>query len=88
MIEKIELSGFRLKRFSRSAMKELIEGLALLPCIRTLILRDNGITDECEREILEIFNINKIKCIDLSKNNMNKLGAMIGKKLKDDCTHI
>lgn len=69
-------------------MKELIEGLQLLPCIRTLCLRDNGITDECDREILEIFNIPKIRCIDLSKNNMVKLGGMIGKKLRDEVTHI
>lgn len=88
MIEKIDLSGFRYKRFSRSAMKELLEGLALLPCIRTLCLRDNGINDDCDREILEIFNITKIKCIDLSNNNMQKLGGMIGKKLRDECTHI
>jgi len=51
-------------------------------------LRDNGITDECDREILEIFNIPKIKCIDLSKNNMVKLGGLIGKKLRDEVTHI
>lgn len=88
MLEKIDLSGFRYKRFSRSAMKELLEGLALLPCIRTVCLRDNGITDECDREILELFSITKIKCIDLSKNNMVKLGGMIGKKLKDEVTHI
>ncbi|CDW87985.1 UNKNOWN [Stylonychia lemnae] len=88
MLEKIDLSGFRHKRFSRSGMKELIEGLQLLPCIRTLCLRNNGITDECDREILEIFSIVKIRCIDLSKNNMVKLGGMIGKKLKDEVTHI
>ena len=88
MLEKIDLSGFRYNRVSRSAFKELLEGLALLPCIRAVSLRDNGITDDYEREILELFSINKIKCIDLSKNNMQKLGGMIGKKLKDECTHI
>lgn len=88
MLEKIDLSGFKDRKFSRSGMKELIEGLALLPCIRSLSLRKNGITDDYEREILEIFNIPKLKCVDLSFNNMNKLGAMIGKKLKDNCTHI
>jgi len=51
-------------------------------------LRDNGITDDYDREILEIFSIPKIRCIDLSKNKMNKLGGMIGKKLKEECTHI
>ena len=47
-LEKIDISGFRAKRFSRSGLKELIEGISLLPCIRTVILRDNGIGDECE----------------------------------------
>ncbi len=88
MLEKIDISGFRSKRFSRAGLKELIEGLSLLPCIRSVCLRDNGIDDESEREILEIFNIPKIKCIDLSKNNMQKLGLQIGKKLKDEVNHI
>lgn len=88
MIEKIDLSGFKDRRFSRAAMKELLEGLQLLPCIRTLCLRDNGINDEYDREILEILSIPKIRCLDLSKNKMNKLGGMIGKKLKEECTHI
>ena len=66
MLEKIDLSGFRHRRFSRAGMKELIEGLALLPCIRSLVLKDNGIDDECEREVLELFNIPKLRCIDLS----------------------
>jgi hypothetical protein len=86
MLEKIDLSGFRYKKFSRAGFKELLEGLAILPCIRTVCLRNNGITDEYDREVLELFSIVKIKCIDLSKNNMSKLGGMIGKKLKDECT--
>jgi hypothetical protein len=86
MLEKIDLSGFRYKKFSRAGFKELLEGLAILPCIRTVCLRNNGITDEYDREVLELFSIVKIKCIDLSKNNMQKLGGMIGKKLKDECT--
>lgn len=88
MLEKIDISGYRFKRFSRAGMKELLEGLALLPCIRTVVLRDNGINDDCEREVLELFNIPKIKCIDLSKNNMQKLGSLIGKKLRDEVSHI
>ena len=88
MISRIDLSGFRRRRFSRSGMKELIEGLQILPCIRSLRLADNGINDEFEREILEIFQISKIKCLDLSNNNMEKLGGSIGKALKDGCNHI
>lgn len=88
MLEKIDLSGFRHKRFSRAAFKELLEGLNILPCIRTVCLKDNGITDEYDREVLELLGVVKVKCIDLSKNNMQKLGGMIGKKIKEECTHI
>lgn len=88
MIEKLDLSGFKDRKFSRAVMKELLDGLSLLPCIRTISLKNNGITDEYEQEILELFNIQKIKCIDLSNNKINKLGGLIGKKLRDECTHI
>lgn len=88
MIERLDLSGFRLRRFSRAGMKELIEGLILLPCIRSVSLRNNGITDEFDREISEILTLPKIKCIDLSGNNMVKLGSIIGRKLKDEVSHI
>jgi hypothetical protein len=57
MLERVDLSGFRYKRFSRAGLKELVEGLALLPCIRSLSLKDNGINDDCEREIMDLFNI-------------------------------
>jgi hypothetical protein len=83
------LSGFRTKRFSRSGLKELIDGISLLPCIRTIILRDNGIGDDCETEILEMIMNPNIKCIDLSKNNIGpRLANAIGRKLKDEVTHI
>lgn len=51
MIEKIDLSGFKYKRFSRAGMKELIEGIQALPCIRSLKLCGNGITDNYSDEI-------------------------------------
>jgi len=54
-MEKIDISGYRYKRFTRSALRELVEGISLLPAVRTVVLRDNGITDDCEAEILELF---------------------------------
>ena len=87
-LERIDLSGFKNLRFSRSGLRELIEGINILPCIRSLSLRGNGITDEYDREILELLSIQKIKCIDLSHNQIHKLGGMIGKKIRDECTHI
>lgn len=84
-LERIDLSGFKDRRFSRSGLRELLEGIQSLPCIRTLVLRENGINEDCEAEILEIFTITNIKCIDLSKNAIGpRLAAQIGKKLKDE----
>mmetsp|Transcript_37861 Transcript_37861/g.27871 ORF Transcript_37861/g.27871 Transcript_37861/m.27871 type:complete len:102 (+) Transcript_37861:288-593(+) len=88
-LEKIDLSGFKYKRFSRSALKELIEGMQLLPCVRSLSLRGNGIGEECERELLEVLGITKVKCLDLSDNLIaGKTAVAIGKKLKDEVTHL
>ena len=63
---KIDLSGFRHTGVSRSALKELIDGIEVLPAIRSVNLRNNAITDDCEREILALFDFNKVRCIDLS----------------------
>jgi hypothetical protein len=88
-LERIDLSGFKNKRFSRSGLRELLDGLQNLPCIRTVVLRENGINEDCEAEILELFTITNVKCIDLSKNAIGpRLAGMIGKKLKDEVTHI
>ena len=35
-----------------------------------------------------MFDIQKIRAINLSKNNLNKLGLQIGRKLKADVSHI
>lgn len=81
----MDLSGFKTKRFSRSGFKELNEGLKCLPCIRTVILKENGINEDFENEVLDLFTITNIKCIDLSKNEIGpKLASAIGKKMKDD----
>lgn len=56
LIMKIDLSGFRETGVSRSALKELIDGLEGLPCIRSVNLRNNGLTDDYEREILALFD--------------------------------
>ena len=53
------------------------------------MLRDNGIGDDCEAEVLELFSMSNVKCIDLSKNLIGpKLGALIGKKMKDEVQHV
>ncbi len=83
------MSGFKTKRFSRSGLRELVDGISLLPCIRTVVLKDNGISDECETEILDLLSNNMVKCIDLSKNNIGpRLANAIGRKLRDEVFHI
>ena len=86
MITKIDLSGFA--EVSRSGIKELLESIEQLPCLKSLSLRNNRINDEYSNEILSIFDNKSITTIDLSQNFMKKLGMDIGKKLKDECSHV
>jgi len=51
-------------------------------------LSRNGITDEFDREILELFDKTTVKNIDLSKNCMKRLGSQIGKKLREGPSHL
>jgi len=51
-------------------------------------LKNNGIGDEHDREILAMMSITKIKSLDLSCNKMERLGAQIGKKLRDEVSHF
>lgn len=69
-------------------MRELLDGIELLPCIRSLNLSNNAITDEFDKEVLALFDLSKIKAIDLSFNNMKALGMQIAKKLRDEVVHI
>ena len=86
MIQRIDLSGF--KQVSRSSIKELMESVALLPCVKAINLANNNITDDYSAEILSIFDNKAITHVDLSQNLMKKLGMEIGKKLKDECQHV
>ena len=66
----------------------MVMGIDRLPCIRSVSLKNNGICDDHDREVLALMSINKVKSLDLSCNNMNRLGALIGKKLRDEVTHF
>jgi Ran GTPase-activating protein (RanGAP) involved in mRNA processing and transport len=60
-----------------------------MPCLKSINLSHNGITDEFDREILELFDNSQITNLDLSNNKMKRLGHSIGKKLKEgNCVHI
>jgi len=77
-IERVELSGFNGRGVTWSAMKELIEGISLLPNIKKLTLKNNGINDDFIEEIVQIFELEKLISIDLSSNNIQKVGDVIG----------
>ncbi len=51
MSEKIELSGFRGKNFTRAGFREFLEGIEDMRCLSTLILKNNGIDDEYIEEL-------------------------------------
>jgi len=87
-LTKIDLSGFRVTGVSRSALKELLDAVEVLPAIRSINLSNNGLTDDCEREILALFDFPKVKSIDLSQNSLKKVPVAIGKKLRDEIIHI
>ena len=72
MLTKIDMSNF--KEISRSGIKELLESIELMPCMRALSLRNNNITDDHDKEILSIFDNKTLTKVDLSQNSMRKLG--------------
>ena len=88
MIQKIDLSGYKNLRFSRAGLQELIIGIEKLPVIRSVSLKSNGINDEHEKEILTLMMINKVTQLDLSNNEMSKLGMKIGKLLFNSVSHF
>ena len=51
-------------------------------------MKNNGITDDFEKEILTLLSISQLKSVDLSCNKMEKLGSAIGKKLRDEVTNF
>lgn len=50
-IEIVEISGFVGRHVTRAALWELIEGINLLPNVKFLKLKNNGLTDEFVEEI-------------------------------------
>lgn len=87
-IKVVELSGFAGKGVTRSALKELINGISLLPNISVLKLTKNDLSDDYIEEIESIFELTHIKSIDLSGNLFKRIGDVIGPRLKDEWIHI
>jgi hypothetical protein len=88
MIQKIDLSGYKNLRFSRAGLQELVLGIERLPVIRSVNLKNNGINDDFEKEILTLMSISKVQALDLSNNEIEKMGMKIGKLLLNSVTHF
>lgn len=84
MITTIDLSGFG--ECSKSSLKELIEAVELLPCLRAISLRNNGLNDDYDNEILTLMSLKGVTKLDFSKNLIGKkFATVIGNKLKNEC---
>jgi len=72
-------------RFSRAGLRELVLGIDKLPFIRAIGLKNNGINEIHEKEILELMCLSKIRSLDLSCNNIGgkNFPTKIGKNLRD-----
>ena len=89
MIQKIDLSGYKHLRFSKAGLQELIVGVMNLPCIRVVSLKNNGISDEHDKEILQLLGVSKIRSLDLSCNEIGPaLGQKIGQRMRDEVHHL
>lgn len=51
MVEKLDLSNFRGKNFSRAGLREFLEGIEDMRCLSTVILKNNGINDDFIEEL-------------------------------------
>lgn len=55
-------------------------GIDKLPCIRAVALKNNGISEIHDKEVLALMSIPKVKSLDLSNNKIGpKLASQIGK---------
>ena len=81
-LESIDLSAFENKGFSKGGLQELLKGLECLISLRKLLLKKNGITDECSLEIAELIKNKKVQYLNLSCNKLGKAsGQAIGQAL-------
>ncbi len=88
-LEMVNLCDFKYRGFTRAALRELVSGIEMLPCIRTVVLRHNGITDDCLPELTDLLSVNRIKSIDLSQNELERAGGReIARKLKEEVTNL
>lgn len=72
MVECISLPNFANRGFSKAILRELIEGIKEMRCLKRIDLSNNGISLACQEEVCELFANSRLIHINLSKNNMNE----------------
>jgi len=88
LLEDIDLSGYEQKGFNKMGLQELLKGLENLVSIRKVVLKQNGIIDECSAEISELFKNPKIQFLDLSANKMGKTSAQAISAALTETSHL
>ena len=65
-------------------------GIDKLPFIRAIGLKNNGLNEIHEKEVLDLMSQSKIRSLDLSCNNIGgkNFPSKIGKNLRDVSTHF
>eukprot|EP00826_Nyctotherus_ovalis_P055773 TRINITY_DN7442_c0_g1_i1.p5 TRINITY_DN7442_c0_g1~~TRINITY_DN7442_c0_g1_i1.p5 ORF type:complete len:164 (-),score=50.29 TRINITY_DN7442_c0_g1_i1:259-750(-) len=87
-VEKVDVSGYQRRGFDREALKELIKGLRNLIAIREVVLKENGIGDDCAEEVAELLKNADIKYLDLSSNCLNKHSAFTMSQALAETSHL
>jgi hypothetical protein len=87
MVQRIDLSSYRHREFSRAAFREFIESIGDMRCLSTLILKNNGIDDNYLNELELILGNSRITRLNLSQNDIGKKGVQLIARLLKESTH-
>ena len=88
LITKIDISGYERKGFDKFGLQELLKGIRNLISIRELVLKENGISDNCQEEICELISNPKIAFMDLSSNRLGRHSAQAMAKALGETYHL
>jgi hypothetical protein len=74
---------------SRAGLRELLDSIADMRCLHTIILRNNAIDDNYCDELETLFMNWRLTSVDLSDNNIGKIAInTISKVLKEKVNHL
>ena len=74
MVESIVLNDYKARKFNKETFRELLAGMRALPKLRSIEIQLNGINDTCLQELDELIKLKNLRRIDLSRNEIGKIG--------------